>query len=78
MLKAVREFSDSVDHPWVVHCSAGVGRTGTFVTIDIGIRLLHERGRCNINEIIRRLRKDRCAMVQHPEQADFAHRVLEE
>jgi hypothetical protein len=24
------------------------------------------------------LRKDRCAMVQHPEQADFAHRVLEE
>ncbi|EDQ90935.1 uncharacterized protein MONBRDRAFT_1850, partial [Monosiga brevicollis MX1] len=78
MLQAVREWSDDPERPWIVHCSAGVGRTGTFITIDIGMRLLQERGRCNVNEIIRRLRKDRCAMVQHPEQAEFAYKVLSE
>jgi len=77
MLKSVREWSNNPSQPWVVHCSAGVGRTGTFITIDHGIQLLDETGRCNVTDIIARLRKDRCAMVQHPEQAAFAHEVLQ-
>ena len=76
MLQTVREWSDSPAHPWVVHCSAGVGRTGTFITIDHGIQQLEATGRTNVNDIIRNLRRDRCAMVQHAEQAEFAHRVL--
>lgn len=44
MLKAVRLVSHSPGQPWTVHCSAGIGRTGAFIGIDIGINML-ERAR---------------------------------
>ncbi|EGD75941.1 serine/threonine protein kinase [Salpingoeca rosetta] len=78
MLDTARKWCDEPTRPWVVHCSAGVGRTGTFITIDIGIRMLNRTGKADVNDIIRGLRRDRCAMVQHPEQAAFAHKALEE
>jgi hypothetical protein len=76
MLQAVRSWSNHPSQPWVVHCSAGIGRTGTFIAIDHGLKLLRERGRCDVLEIIRRLRKDRGGMVQHAEQGEFVHRTL--
>ena len=76
MLKAVRNFSNSSEHPWVVHCSAGIGRTGTFLAIDQGIQQLHSTGVADVITIIRKLREDRGGMVQHLDQAEFVHRVL--
>eukprot|EP00049_Salpingoeca_infusionum_P018830 m.358959 g.358959 ORF g.358959 m.358959 type:complete len:2697 (+) comp18357_c0_seq1:279-8369(+) len=78
MLDSVREWSNDEESPWIVHCSAGVGRTGTFLACDMGMQQLRHTGRTDVCEIIRALRKDRCAMVQHPEQAEFSHRVLVE
>ena len=34
--------------PMVVHCSAGIGRTGTFMTIDTAIRKFEDVGRVDI------------------------------
>uniref|UniRef100_A0A7G3AVK5 protein-tyrosine-phosphatase n=1 Tax=Lutzomyia longipalpis TaxID=7200 RepID=A0A7G3AVK5_LUTLO len=50
--------------PTVVHCSAGVGRTGTFIALDIIMQTLRTRKSINIYEIVRRLRCERMKMVQ--------------
>mmetsp|Transcript_22310 Transcript_22310/g.67062 ORF Transcript_22310/g.67062 Transcript_22310/m.67062 type:complete len:2536 (-) Transcript_22310:70-7677(-) len=76
MLQSVRAWSNHPQRPWVVHCSAGIGRTGTFIAIDHGLKLLRERGRCDVLDIVRGLRKDRGGMVQHAEQGEFVHRTL--
>jgi len=62
--------------PWVVHCSAGVGRTGCFLAIDHGSRLLKVSQKVDVLDIIAKLRKDRAGLVQTPKQARFARDVL--
>ncbi len=76
MLKAVRAHSNPTENPWIVHCSAGIGRTGTFLAIDHGIQHLDDSGVADVISIVKALRQDRGGMVQHAEQAEFAHRVL--
>jgi receptor-type tyrosine-protein phosphatase R len=62
--------------PWVVHCSAGIGRTGTFIGIDMGQRRLKKEGKVDVLELIRTMRDDRSGMVQTEKQAEFMHRAL--
>ena len=76
MLQACRSWSNQPDQPWVVHCSAGIGRTGTFIAIDHGLNHLEEAGKCDVNQIIAQIRKDRGGLVQHREQAQFTHDAL--
>eukprot|EP00039_Didymoeca_costata_P017065 m.313533 g.313533 ORF g.313533 m.313533 type:complete len:741 (-) comp16491_c1_seq1:18-2240(-) len=78
MLRHVRERSDKLDEPWLVHCSAGIGRTGTFVGIDIGMRELEKDKHCDPLDIIGRIRRCRGGMVQTSEQYKFVHRALED
>eukprot|EP00927_Polykrikos_kofoidii_P025668 TRINITY_DN23028_c0_g1_i1.p1 TRINITY_DN23028_c0_g1~~TRINITY_DN23028_c0_g1_i1.p1 ORF type:complete len:347 (-),score=74.07 TRINITY_DN23028_c0_g1_i1:139-1179(-) len=63
--------------PVIVHCSAGIGRTGTFIGIDMGERLLARGETCvDVMELIGMMRRDRGAMVQNKVQADFVRRAL--
>ncbi len=62
--------------PLVVHCSAGVGRSGTFITIDVCSRMINEQRAVNVQQIVEHLRKCRMHMVQSPEQYRFIHDVL--
>ena len=48
----------------VVHCSAGVGRTGTFIVLDIMLQVLEAKAGINVYECILKLRTQRCHMVQ--------------
>eukprot|EP00051_Salpingoeca_urceolata_P012885 m.160787 g.160787 ORF g.160787 m.160787 type:complete len:825 (+) comp17630_c0_seq7:1070-3544(+) len=57
--------------PILVHCSAGVGRSGVLVTIDHCRHLLQRDGQCDPNGVIWAVRQDRCALVQHPNQYEF-------
>ncbi|CAG2199742.1 PTPRT [Mytilus edulis] len=62
--------------PIVVHCSAGIGRTGTFIAIDA----LYENGKkvgyINVMEYIQMMRKDRMNMVQTYEQYEAIFEAL--
>ncbi|XP_072034937.1 tyrosine-protein phosphatase non-receptor type 5-like [Amphiura filiformis] len=62
--------------PVVVHCSAGLGRTGCFIAISIGMRQLEEENMIDILGIICQMRKDRGGMIQTNEQYEFLHQAL--
>ena len=50
--------------PILVHCSAGVGRTGTFIAVDIALEQAKKEGVVDIGGIVNRLRQQRMKMVQ--------------
>jgi receptor-type tyrosine-protein phosphatase R len=49
--------------PILVHCSAGVGRTGCFIAISIGIKQIETENLVDIVQIVCRLRMDRYVCV---------------
>ena len=50
--------------PLLVHCSAGVGRTGTFIVLDTMLERMKEEDTLNIYDYVTKLRKQRVLMVQ--------------
>ncbi|GAA52333.1 tyrosine-protein phosphatase non-receptor type 5 [Clonorchis sinensis] len=68
--------TSTADGPIIVHCSAGVGRTGCFIALCIGCAQLQREGVVDILRIVSRLRLDRGGMVQRNEQYEFIHHAL--
>ncbi|KAL3867962.1 hypothetical protein ACJMK2_040804, partial [Sinanodonta woodiana] len=64
--------------PLVVHCSAGVGRTGTFIAIDFLVNQAQAQGTVNVTSCLETLRNQRVLMIQTLEQFIFVHEVLVE
>nr|XP_028602791.1 receptor-type tyrosine-protein phosphatase R isoform X3 [Podarcis muralis] len=62
--------------PVIVHCSAGIGRTGCFIATAIGCHQLKEEGVVDALSIVCQLRLDRGGMVQTSEQYEFVHHAL--
>jgi receptor-type tyrosine-protein phosphatase R len=62
--------------PVLVHCSAGIGRTGCFIAISAGIKQIESENLIDVVQIVCRLRKDRGGMVQTLEQYEFIYQVL--
>lgn len=70
-------------NPRIVHCSAGVGRSGTFIALDYLLSQL-EHGLLDsvaddqdcIAEVVDKLRQQRMMMVQGEEQFIFLYEVL--
>uniref|UniRef100_A0A1I8ACJ7 Protein-tyrosine phosphatase n=1 Tax=Steinernema glaseri TaxID=37863 RepID=A0A1I8ACJ7_9BILA len=74
LLRTVRESRA----PCVVHCSAGIGRTGTVVGIEIAMRRIANGLALDIPAIVRELRSQRALCIQTEVQYLYVNRVLVE
>ncbi|XP_072429958.1 receptor-type tyrosine-protein phosphatase C isoform X5 [Chiloscyllium punctatum] len=72
----VNAFRNLFSGPIVVHCSAGVGRTGSYIGIDAMMQGLEIEGRVDIYGYVVQLRRQRCLMVQVEAQYILIHQAL--
>lgn len=77
LVESDRKFDDGLGKgPVLVHCSAGVGRTGCFLALSIGIKQIDLNNLVDVVKIISHLRMDRGGMIQTLEQYEFIYQVL--
>uniref|UniRef100_A0A672LYD5 protein-tyrosine-phosphatase n=1 Tax=Sinocyclocheilus grahami TaxID=75366 RepID=A0A672LYD5_SINGR len=75
-LKKVKTVNPAHAGPIIVHCSAGVGRTGTFTVIDAMMDMLHAEARVDVFGFVSRIRKQRCQLIQTDMQYSFIYQAL--
>jgi tyrosine-protein phosphatase non-receptor type 9 len=62
--------------PICVHCSAGIGRTGTFLSIDISVNKLKDCNKVDIEETVNKIRLQRAQSVQMRDQYVFCYMAV--
>ncbi|XP_062858967.1 receptor-type tyrosine-protein phosphatase epsilon isoform X2 [Trichomycterus rosablanca] len=75
-LKKVKQVNPSYGGPIVVHCSAGVGRTGTFIVIDAMIDMMDTEQKVDIFAFVSKIREQRSQLVQTDMQYSFIYQAL--
>lgn len=80
LVKFVRAFREKVhpssNHPIIAHCSAGVGRSGTFIALDRILQHIRNHNTVDIFSIVCEMRRERCHMVQNEQQYICIHQCL--
>lgn len=79
-LRAVRS-SGSLEEscgPAIVHCSAGIGRSGTFCLVDSCLILIEREGlnSVSVREVLLEMRKYRMGLIQTPDQLRFSYQAI--
>ncbi|VDM47950.1 unnamed protein product [Toxocara canis] len=62
--------------PVIAHCSAGVGRTGTFVAMEMAISKLKAKEAVSMCDLVKSLREQRMGAIQNDQQYLFVHRMV--
>lgn len=85
LLKLSAEKNGTSSNPRIIHCSAGVGRTGTFVALEYLLAQVESGAIADTNdgtdlvyEVVNRLREQRVSMVQMDIQFQFLYDVVKE
>ena len=72
-IRRVRSSNTKSNQPLLVHCSAGVGRTGTFIVLDSMLERMENEKTVNVYEFLTNTRRKRVHMVQ----TQVSHSLLE-
>lgn len=78
LLDEMRDHRQKLDQgqaPALIHCSAGIGRTGTLIAIDQCLQGIRQHQQVDLNSLIARAREDRMGLVQHTAQYRFAYQA---
>ncbi|KAM7382417.1 hypothetical protein PAMP_002145 [Pampus punctatissimus] len=70
---------DSKHGPSVVHCSAGIGRSGTFALVDTCLVLMDRRknpSSVDIQKVLLDMREYRMGLIQTPDQLRFSYMAV--
>ncbi|XP_030805066.1 tyrosine-protein phosphatase non-receptor type 5 isoform X2 [Camarhynchus parvulus] len=70
------QSAEEKNAPVIVHCSAGIGRTGCFIATSVCCKQLKNEGIVDILRTTCQLRLDRGGMIQTCEQYQFVHHVM--
>nr|CAB3266741.1 sushi, von Willebrand factor type A, EGF and pentraxin domain-containing protein 1-like [Phallusia mammillata] len=73
-----KQQQTSGNHPIVIHCSAGAGRTGAFCALSTALEQVKAEGILDMFQIVKCLRMQRPHMVQNLEQYEFCYRAVQE
>ncbi|XP_056014348.1 uncharacterized protein LOC125676360 isoform X2 [Ostrea edulis] len=60
----------------LVHCSAGIGRTGTYIALDVLYKKFEKTGEINVQEYLEIMRNDRMNMIQGNDQYRIVYMAL--
>ncbi|XP_012518232.1 PREDICTED: LOW QUALITY PROTEIN: receptor-type tyrosine-protein phosphatase O [Propithecus coquereli] len=73
----VRQQATKSKGPMIIHCSAGVGRTGTFIALDRLLQHIRDHEFVDILGLVSEMRSYRMSMVQTEEQYIFIHQCVQ-
>ncbi|NXI50518.1 PTPRO phosphatase, partial [Chloroceryle aenea] len=76
-VQMVRQKSAKSKGPVIIHCSAGVGRTGTFIALDRLLQHIRDHEFVDILGLVSDMRSYRMSMVQTEEQYIFIHQCVQ-
>ncbi|XP_069026225.1 tyrosine-protein phosphatase non-receptor type 13 isoform X2 [Embiotoca jacksoni] len=62
--------------PIITHCSAGIGRSGTLICVDVVLGLISKDADFDISDVVRNMRLQRQGMVQTEDQYIFCYQVI--
>lgn len=76
MRRKVNEYQNKQAMPIVVHCGTGVSRSGVYIAIDSLLEQYETEGRISVFSFVRKMRKDRPAMVRTAKQYVFIYEAI--
>ncbi|XP_028601730.2 receptor-type tyrosine-protein phosphatase O isoform X2 [Podarcis muralis] len=76
-VQMVRQQAAKSKGPMIIHCSAGVGRTGTFIALDRLLQHIRDHEFVDILGLVSDMRSYRMSMVQTEEQYIFIHQCVQ-